>query len=347
MQLHYSKTAEQLVNESRAAGQPIKATEVMTLVTHFKPHLDEIVAFIIFLLYGNRRFHEIKHVCFDFCRDGQKYRGKTFEENLRDMFLCIGVGGGPLDEHPTITEGRKRNKCAAVLTAEYLSVAQMPELQNLLIFTLKADINQVSDPFHMANCIKEDFREGQTFEQIFSKYLDRIVEPIERNKRFFQEAGKEYARKAQIDNILIDGKSINIASICSDNSHVSSFARSKHGCYAAITIQMNSTGNVQITGNKFYKNIPFENIVAVLRSAEGCTIKKAADWSSLVQDGKTEEVSNWHFASDHPAILNGSESHPDVPPTKLTMEQLRAIVKIALTPELFEKFLQANGIKKA
>lgn len=349
MQLHFSKTAQQVVDESRSGDQPIKATEVMTLVTHFKPHLDEIVAFIIFILYGNTMLPEVKHVCFDFCRDGSLYRGKTFEENLRDMILCIGVGGGPLDEHATITDRRKRNKCAAILAADYIGVGALPELQKILHWTCHSDLNYDDNPFVLANQVKEMHREGDPFEVIFEMARNNIESILNRQQRFFTLTKSEYSQKASNFSIEIDQRPYQVVSIESDDPHVSQFARSKFGCHAAITIQKNSKGSVQIIGNKFYKNMPFENIVAVIRITEASLAKKSLskEWEELVRESKIQAVDNWHFACEHPALLNGSESHPDVPPTQLSLAQLRAIVRIALTPELFEKFLQSSGIRKA
>lgn len=345
MQVHFNKTAEQV-----AVDLKIDRNSIMTLVSHTLPHLDEIIAFILFILFGERMFPAIKHVCFDFCKDGEKYRGKDFWENLKELFFVIGTGGGPCDEHPTKTDPTKPGKCAAILVAEYLKVRWLPELQKILQATNDEDLKKQDNCFTLATRVQVKFRLDKTFEEIFKIVESEFFDVLNYQKSFLTITREEYRTKAIVDKYIIDNKKYPVVIIESDDLKIAPFARSRHGCHASIVIQKNSKGLTQISSNDHlnYEDLPFDNIVAMVRLAEmeleGS--KRDLSWSELVSEGKISGVENWFYHYKMGSIMNGSESYPDMPPTKIPLEILRGLVKIALTPELFDDFLAKAGIEK-
>jgi hypothetical protein len=335
IQVHFDKSRDQVI-----AGLGVKAESVLTLVTHFNPHHDELVAFVLFLQYCTSRFPTLQHVCFDFCKNGEQYRGKDFDANLKDGYLCVGVGGGPLDEHGGVGAARKKNKCSANLLTEYLGIQDLPELQVILEYTKQADLTRIINPLVSANSVKRMYRQGKVFTDTFNMISEETLSILREQKDFFS-AAEDY-NKAIIERLQIRTKSYAVVSGVSNNPYFAQYARSEFGCQAAVVIQMQSSGNVQIGTNGHYKNLQFENIngLVFLTELKISGYTKPIDWQELKTAEKVAGTDRWYFHKNGGAMLNGSEKFTDVPPTKISMDRLRSIVRIALTPELFAKAME-------
>ena len=72
---------------------------IHTIITHTLPHQDEYYARYLLEKFGEKHFPGATNAKLIVMHrsDVQK---KTFEQWLAEGFLLIGVGGGPLDEHP-------------------------------------------------------------------------------------------------------------------------------------------------------------------------------------------------------------------------------------------------------
>ncbi len=111
--------------------------EIHTVVFHHKPHLDEKTAFFLASVYGNHIFLGINEAKIEFWGKGIENVQETGQELLKHGYLCLGVRGGLFDEHKT--GGRQKNVCAATLMAEYLNIADYPEVLLLLRYVNKSD----------------------------------------------------------------------------------------------------------------------------------------------------------------------------------------------------------------
>lgn len=125
--------------------------------------------------------------------------------------------------------------------------------------------------------------------------------------------------------------------IISDDKQMSKFARSTYGGSAALVIQQKSSGNVQIYTNKKF-NLILYDVAQMIRLAEqeakGKVITR--EWKTLASEGTVEGAEEWFFHHAGQMLLNGSLTAPGVPPTKLSLEQMKEIVRIGVNPNSFE-----------
>ena len=54
-------------------------------------------------------------------------------------------------------------------------------------------------------------------------------------------------------------------------------------------------------------------------------------------EGKVAGAEEWFYHKEGQMLLNGSQTATDVPPTRLSLEQIQQAVKIGRDPEAFEK----------
>jgi hypothetical protein len=134
------------------------ATRITTIVLHYRPHGDEIVALWLllnaFFDIAERLFPGISTANIMFVDAGTVFSNPTADEMEQQGILCIGVGGGRFDEHPSGNHGRKKGDCAATLIATFLGVADNAELSPLLDYARRIDLEGKDDPFDLFSLIK-------------------------------------------------------------------------------------------------------------------------------------------------------------------------------------------------
>ncbi len=135
---------------------------IKNLVTHHRPHLDEIVAGWILRNYGETSFVGIKNAKLVILE-------KELEQTYSDD-IYIGVGGdirNPygviFDEHTS--EGRLPDTCAALMVARFLDVDRNEALQKLLGEVLWCDSEPKVLPTQLANLVKAMYRVAGCKEQ--------------------------------------------------------------------------------------------------------------------------------------------------------------------------------------
>jgi hypothetical protein len=113
-----------------------------------------------------------------------------------------------------------------------------------------------------------------------------------------------------------------------------------------IHIIRKSNGQTQIFCNKGSGLGPDEvgDIVAHLRfwEVEGDT---KLTWMELREPGRVERSPAWYYFAEAGQIFNGSNSHPDVPATKLSIDAIIAAVRRALNFPALQRWQKEQGIK--
>jgi hypothetical protein len=285
--------------------------------THERPHFDEIVAKWLIEKYADKEFL-------------QKYASGGIIE--------VGIGGGPFDEHRKDKE-EKQEECAATLVAKALGLDDDPVFKKLLRFTVTTDQKGGSQPFDIASLTKILHQQFPNNPEKVIKWVEMGIEAkYYEQSQFFKEAREEFRKAGKIEWIKgPGGQKLKMVSIISGNSQVAKYARSVNGGQAAIVIQKHPKGNVQIFTNKRFRLKLFD-VVRVIRleeqKAKGKVIVR--DWQKLESEGEIEGIEEWFYYKIGEMLLNGSLTAPDVPPSRLSLERIEELVKIALDSRSFE-----------
>ncbi|NQT50015.1 hypothetical protein HQ571_04945 [Candidatus Kuenenbacteria bacterium] len=126
---------------------------------------------------------------------------------------------------------------------------------------------------------------------------------------------------------------IRIVTIKSDNPEMSKFARSKDGGLSDVVILNKASGQVQIFTSEKAK-LDMAEVARILDYEE----QKALGMTPTLMGPEGTGLSKrWHFMRNGQMILNGSNTHPDVPATMLSLEQVVSLVKIGLHPQMFDE----------
>lgn len=314
------------------------------IVTHTAPHLDEIFAIWLLRRFGKSEFPGVSTAPVEYWKTGMEKR--TWQEHHDSGTLLLGVGGGRFDEHPRAGKERKEGQASASLVATALGVINEPALRSLLRYVVDNDLRGGSNPFDLATLVvllhrryphDPDFVINWTLEAITARY--------EQQAEFLNATREEYQESAAVTNFRgPNGRKLKIVAINSDNLQIPAFARSKLGGYAAVVIVRNSQGNTSIFTNKFY-NLRLTDVARMVRWEEQL-LRPAGpitrNWRELEAEGTVAGAEEWFYFKEGEMLLNGSPTHPDVPPTKLPLERLTELVQVALSPRDFEPTREAQ-----
>lgn len=309
------------------------------IVMHRRPHLDELVALWLLLNFGEEKFPGISKVKVAFSDDGgESPHGLSAEDWEQEGVLLLGIGGGPFDDHPASGKKRKQGECTTTLVAKKLGLDDEPAFEKILKFTQRTDLKG-SHPFDLANLVETLHRQypadprkvmGWTIMVLDAKYQEQLG--------FLTTTKKEFDEKATVEEIQGPGKRIfKLVTVVSDNEQINAFARSRQGVKASIVIQQRSSGNVQIFTNQ-KEGLILYDVVQMIRLAEqkkkGNVI--TTDWKTLALEGRVDGAEEWWFHEKAQQLLNGSLTAKKVPPTKLSLEEIKEIVRIGVNPGAFE-----------
>jgi len=314
---------------------------ISKIITHVKPHLDELVAIWLLKRFGENTFPGVHSATIEYDVSDQKRN--AFSE-LTNGVLMIGCGGGEFDEHPYGTDGmRKKHECAATLVAKALGLRQDPRLQGLFNYVYNNDVKGVYHRFDLADLTHQlqSSCDPHTVIYLIFKMLDAHLE----SQKIFMEAGEEFRQKAKIIKTLGNGKALTIVSVCSDNPKISAFARSLEGGKAALVIVKNSEGNIAIVSNKYHLSNSYyiADLARVIRLHEQTAkISKGilkrrvtSSWQTLEKEGEVLGAEEWYFHPQSQSLLNGNERYSKRP-TNLTLEQIENLALICLSTGIFE-----------
>jgi hypothetical protein len=307
---------------------------IKKIVTHVRPHLDEIMGIWMLIKFGEYLFSGIGNAMVEFWDSLPE--GKTPGQLEKEGVLLIGIGGGRFDEHPTLNAERKQDVCTTSLVAQALGLADDPALKGLLEFVRVRDLTLSGNAYDLHALIKTFYAAGRDDQMVWGWAFLALSAIYDQSISFFEEAGTDF-QAATVTEISIEGKRRKIAVGNSDSMEFAKFARSPHGCRAAVVIQKNSTGQVQVHTTKFL-GINLLDTACMLRVEE---LKKQGkrsptNFKVLQTDGTIAECPEWHFFQTGQMLLNGSTTKTDTPPTKLSLEEISRLVQIGVNPTIFE-----------
>ena len=309
-----------------------------TIITHKRPHLDEISAIWLLRKFGDSKFPGVSIAKIEYWSGGNAPDGRNAEEYEKDGILLLGVGGGRFDEHPNADEGRKKDECAFTLVAKSLEVYDDLALERIIKFVTNNDLRGSIQPFDLAGIIRSYQEQNSDNQEAITQWISFGLDVAYEKQRLFVATEKEFKQAAKIEEIPgPNGKTLKMVTIVSDNEQMAQFARSEQGCKAAIVIQKNTAGNVAIlTSQKF--GLALFDVARMIRLAEQLRKGKivTADWKTLSSEGKIDGAEEWFFHHKLQALLNGSLTAPDTPPTKIPLDVIGETVRVGLNPDSFE-----------
>jgi hypothetical protein len=346
-----------------------------TIVTHVRPHLDEILAILFLRRFGESRFPGVstaKLVLWDAGPLTPDRRPASDYAN--EGYVLIGVGGSRFDEHATLDTERRQGECAASLMARELGIDEDPCFTKLLEyatvndtrggagrFTEKhpAESAPASKPqrydagaFHLAAQIGAMNRKYPNDPHVVIDWMQTWLDAyLESQGEYFGITRETYERDVKVERIKCkNGQTIRLAHICSDLEQLGPFSRSYLlGAHAAdIFVQQRSNGQIQIFTNKRNReltNLP--DIVKMIRLKEQRTKNTVltTGFTDLGAEGTVAGAEEWYFHLPGGSLLNGSLTSPDTPPTKLTLEVILKIITVCVNQRQFEKNHQSNCLQ--
>lgn len=306
-----------------------------TIVTHERPHVDEIVAIWLLKTFGEEKFPGICTATIEYWACGKSPDGRSAEEYEQGGILCLGIGGGRFDEHPTADAKRKEKECTATLVAKALGIENDRTFERILRYAVNNDLRGATSPLDLAYVVQAYHEQHPDDPEAIIEWATLALDTEYEKQRRFLATEKEFREKAVIDEIPVldlGGKPLKMVTIESDNEQMGKFARSEHGCGAAIVVQKNRRGNVVIlTDHKF--GIKLFDVARMVRLAElrekGDTTR--TDWDALGSEGKVRGVEEWFFHLKLKALLNGSLTAPDTVPTRIALDEIRKLVRVGLS----------------
>ncbi len=284
-------------------------------------HLDEAVAFCLIEKFGDRKFY------LRYSRKGVIEVGKS-----------SGLLGGPLDEHPSAIIERKEGECAASLVAKALGIGKDPGLQRILHYVKQRDLESGGgQPFEdMAATVKTMSQQSpQQSKEVIEWVKMALWARYQQETRFHTVIPQEFRRGGTIEFLKSGSKVIKMAIIFSDDEQINAYSRHLG---AAVVIQKNSRGNVQIfTDLKL--NIPLDDVANMLNLAEQAAggQVRVTDWTTLSKEGFIPG-GKWYYFRQARMFLNGSLTHPKVLPTRIPLEEIKRIIRIGVNPKLLPSY---------
>ncbi len=316
------------------------------IVTHKKPHFDEMMAIFFLYLFGKKQFLNIEQIINSFKIYFHREDDlPDYIKNDLNSYIFLGVGSGlkprpnfVFDEHPDAGKQRQNEETCATLVAKFLGIDKNPELSILLKEARSVDLHGNGGNLHLASSIKMMFDQDHPFQSVLQIAITLLTVFYNDQDQFHScRLDLEKADKFTVNN---GERKIKVVIGKTGNSQFGRYCRSEFGGYQNLIVQRNPSGNVQIfkriPSNEERRNgvndIDLSDLVRVLRIVE-MTIDgqpftpSAQNWQNLVSERVDGAGSIWYFSKA--GILNGSLT-ADVEPTKIPFDEVNKLVQISL-----------------
>jgi len=305
---------------------------VDTIVTHIRPHFDEVLAVYLLKVYGKSTFLGVEDAGIETWGEGKmlkEYADKTSDDLLKEQrILCVGTCGGMFDEH-----GNGEETCAH-LVARYLGVADKPELQKILQFCKRVDHDGKSMPFDLHSTAKEMydfFGDGDEGMQTVFNWIMQAIESHVSGQRQFHACADEFGKTGRV----INGGPIKIALVESDCAKMNKWIRYVHS--TDVIVQKKSSGNMIILtmAQRVKKVIDMRDLVRVVRMMElQKRRRQLPSWHVLEATGSVDDCPWWYYYANGEQLLNGTPTSPEVEPSALTLDEVAQAIAISCAPRV-------------
>lgn len=300
------------------------------IVIHPNPDIDAGAAAWLLKRQGEEKYPSIAHAKIILYRP---------EIRKRPGMIFVDCGDQDFDHHPI---EKFPDECATTLVAKCLGVADDPCLQKILKAVLASDLKGGDHPLSYGQGIKDM---NLLYPNGYNKVLVWLFEGLDAKYNAeldFQFS--QYGSEVQKIEVVLPRDIVRYVYASETDSR--SFAKMARYKGAALIVQKNSRGQVQIQSNKQIEGlIPvMEDIAVMLRREEAIRkkVRLTTDRQILIGEGKLPDVPEWYYHKGLNAVMNGSLTTPNVPPTRIPFEIIKNLVVLAITPTL-PKSVCANG----
>ncbi|MFA6099956.1 MAG: hypothetical protein WC750_03705 [Patescibacteria group bacterium] len=326
--------------DDRRQTTPKDARTIHTVAMFPKVQADTAASYYILKIFGEKLFPGVGQAKVVFWTSLPS--GKTAQELESEGYLTIDLGG-EFDHHLANEKLGKRVECAASLIAGYLGVENDLTLKKLLAWAKRDDlqgkgtisIDPLDRAFGLSGIIMNANREYASDPK---KALDLIVQIIDLHVREekrrqvelpLELEGLEKAGKVEKFNLRQGGADLQAVFVETDNIAMAGFLRAAKKI--DLIIQRRTSGHTNIVTQQV-RSIDLRPLIAVLRLSEadkkGVALK--ADEEALMSTGRIEGIDEWYYDNAANSIQNGGINPEGVTATKLTRNEIIALVKDAI-----------------
>ncbi|MFA6429281.1 MAG: hypothetical protein WCV84_02165 [Patescibacteria group bacterium] len=268
--------------------------------------------------------------------------GKTAEQVEREGVLTVDLGG-MFDHHLANKTSGKRTECASTIIARALGVEDHPALKKLLTWAKRDDLEGKgtisADPldraFGLSGIImnlNREFRDDprQALDIVMTILAVHVREEFRRQIELPQEWEQlEQQGKAECFALQQGSAELNAAIVESDNSALAGFLRAAKKI--DLVIQRRTTNHTNIITQQL-RSIDLQPVIAALRVAEADKkgVQLSASKEELMGSGRLDPIDEWYYDDAANTIQNGGVQPQGVTPTRLSKDEVIAIVKDAI-----------------
>lgn len=319
---------------------------IHTIVIFPRPHPDNIVAIMLLKLFGEEKFPGVRNSKIEFWNSVPE--GKTTDNYEAEGILLIDMGGGKFDHHTQ--EGGKDNtgECATTLVAKYLGVENDPALKKLLTYVKRDDLegkgiisnDPIDRAFGLSGLIMNLNREYQNDPQKIINIVMPIFVSHYREERKRMTVLPQEWEKLQQDNktdqfeVFQGKKLVKIVVVENDDVSLVGFLRANPDTKADIVVQRLSSGHTNLITRQT-RDINLKDVAVMLRIEEARkkdAVLEITSIDELAKSARLKGVEEWYYDTTANSIQNGGIAPEGVTPTRLSLEEIKNVLKKAIDP---------------
>lgn len=323
------------------ADYPRVPRPVKKVIMYPKIQPDTVTGLYLLQSFGETLFPGIRQAPIEFWLTIPKDQdSKTLES---EGVLLLDIGHGLFDHHAANEKLGKRIECLTTLIAQYLNIETHPALKKILAWTRRNDIEGIGtmseDPldraFSLPNLMMLLNREYSTQpERVLKISLELIAVHV--RSEFHRMVGlpnewdrlQREGKLLQFEAIQGPAELLGVA-LDSDDIGFASFIRSVKK--KDIVVQRRTTGHTNII-TKQVRSLDLRPVVAALRIAEAKkkNVEISSNREELQKPGRIPQIEEWYYDDAANTIQNGGAFPQGMTPTRLSPEEIIAILKQTL-----------------
>lgn len=316
--------------------------------------VDTAIAYFLLRQYGEEKFPGIKTAPLEFWSELPE--GSTTEELEDAGYILIDLGASRFDHHNLGPDNKTIS--ASHLVAEYLGVEDRAEIHKLLEFARRDDlegkgtlsVDGIDRAFGFPGLL-------MSLNKSLSENPKRILEIVLPflQAHYLEEYRRHELLPAEYGQLLKEGKikefnathfsqQLKVIYIESDNGSMAGYLRSR-AIGAGLVIQRSSTGHVNFISNQI-KNLKLHKLARQIKLQEADKhdlLLMVDSMEELEKPGRTEGLPHWYYDVRANTLQNGGMNPKDIPPTKLSYEEIAQAVKTGLNIAREEKSSNSWG----
>jgi hypothetical protein len=332
--------------------KPKQTAPVHTIVLYPRPHADTILSTFLLRRYGGEAFPGVTDAKIEFWT--KPTEGKTGQELLKEGFLLVDMGGGPLDHHGT-------KECASQLIANHFGIAALPELQKLLTWVNRDEKegkgttskDAVDRALGLSGLIMSLHRQHlDNPQRVLDAVLPLFEAHVAQEKRRLYDVPNEWAEaqkngKTHTYTMKHGKRDVKVVRIETTSTDLVGFLRNSRDVNADIVVQLMPSKHINIISNQ-KSEIRLEDTARILRIEEAR--KKKIDTTQFTPEqlgspGRLPQLPEWFYDTAANTLQNGGVIPDSVAATQLSADEVTSALLVGLNETIFEKLCPPQGCR--